>query len=129
VNGEFRGVQTVVSTKEILRRAKESEDGEAYAAVARGPGFRIGVGARTAPKPAAVFIEVILDPFPERPRVSAERLAHQAEVVTRLQTRGYVVECDEDSTITCERRMAPARVAGEIRDVQRLIEGKERRRD
>jgi hypothetical protein len=82
------------------------------------------VGARATPKPAAVFVEVVLDPFPERPRVVAERLADQADVVKRLQARGYDVACDEDSTICCERPMTPGRVAEEIRSVKRLLRSK-----
>lgn len=112
----------MVNPKELLRRARASEDGEAYAAAARAPGYRIGVGARTAPQRANVFVEVILDPFPERPRVVAERLVHQAEVVRSLQARGYAVTCDDDGTITCERPTPPDRVAEEVRRVKRLLD-------
>lgn len=111
----------MVNPRELLERARASEDGEAYAATDRAPGYRIGVGARTATRPPSVFVEVILDPFPERPRVVADRLIRQAEVVRSLQGRGYAVTCDDDGTITCERPTPPARVAEEIRRVKRLL--------
>ncbi len=108
--------------KALLRNARESEDGEAYEAVARGRGFRVGVGARRA----AVFVEIILDPFPERPRVTPQRLAAQAALVKRLQARGYAVACDADSTITCERPVAPGRLASEIRTVTGFLGARRR---
>ncbi len=111
----------MVNSKELLRRARASEDGEAYVAVAKGPGFRIGVGARTATTRDAIFVEILLDPFPERPRVIPERLADQAEIVESLQARGYDVACEEDGTITCEGRVTPARMDEEIRSVRRLL--------
>lgn len=111
----------MVNPKDLLRRAQASDDGEAYATAARSPGYRIGVGARTARKPPAVFVEVILDLFPERPQVVPEHLENQAEAVRSLQAHGYAVTCDDDGTITCERATPPNGVSDEIRRVKRLL--------
>lgn len=114
---------TLVSTKALLRRARESEGGEAYTSVAKGPGFRIGAGARVQPnRGSTVFVEVLLDPFPDRPRVVPGHLAQGGVVIEQLEARGYVVACDDDGTIACERTVAPQAVAGEIRALRRLIE-------
>lgn len=112
----------MVNTKALVRRARESEDGESCTPVGRGPGFRVGVGARATPgKDPTVFVEVILDPFPERPHVMPERLAQQGDRVRRLSARGYDVACEDDNTIACERTLPRAAVDRELRTVRRLL--------
>ncbi len=112
----------MVNAKSLLERARHSDEGEAYASVARGPGFRIGLGARTVPaRKPAVFIEVVLDPFPERPSVSPQRLADHSEHLAQLSARGYSIVCDEDSTITCERMVSLVTADREVDAVKRLL--------
>jgi len=112
----------MVDPKALLERARESDRGEAYASVAKGAGFRIGLGVRTSPRrDPVVFIEIVLDPFPDRPRVSPERLADQGDLVRRLRARGYTILCDDDSTILCERAVGPTAAAQEVQAVRRLL--------
>ncbi len=112
----------MVDPRDLLRRASASDDGEAYVTVARGAGVRLGAGARATPSRApGVFVEVILDPFPDRPRVTSGRLIQQAQVLDRLNERGYVVSCDPDGTIACECRVPPERLDEELRIVRRIL--------
>lgn len=119
----------MVNAKSLLERARHSDEGEAYASVARGRGFRIGLGARTVPgRKAVFFIEVVLDPFPERPSVNPQQLAGRGEHLARLSARGYTIVCDDDGTITGERTMSPARLAQEVQVVRRLLDSAHARR-
>jgi len=114
----------MISPKSLLERARTSADGEAYASLAKGRGFRVAIGAREARDRApAIFIEVFLDPFPERPQVSAERLADQSDYLARLRARGYEIACDDDGTITCERAVKSDTATDEARTVKRMLEG------
>ena len=106
----------------LLRRLRESEAGEAYASLARGVGYRIGVGARRSPRRSPrAFIEVLLDPVPHRPEVDLPRLARSAVLVTALKARGYSVACDDHGTVACERTLDLPHVARELRSVRRLL--------
>ncbi len=117
-----------MDARRLLREARESAGGEAYAAVAKDTGFRLGMGARTDPEDgAAVFIEIVLDPFPDRPRVHANRLAAQGQLIAQLEARGYAVCCDDDSTVTCERTVMPDDAEGEIRAVLSLTKSRANR--
>lgn len=112
----------MVNPKELLRQARSSEDHEAYVIVARGAAARVGVGARTEPHAATgLFVEIILDPFPERPVVATDRLVQQARLLDRLKARGYAAACEQDGTIACERRTPAARLPEELRAVRRLL--------
>ncbi len=111
-----------MDAKGLLERARTSEDGEAYAPVAKGMGFRVGVGARRASDgEALVFVEVVLNPFPDRPRVRREDLRSGGARVSWLESRGYRVTCDADGTITCERNVAPARAEREVEAVRKKL--------
>ncbi len=113
----------MVSVKSLLQRARTSEDREAYEPITRGYGFRVGVGARALSQGApALFVEVVLDPFPERPYVHPERFADHGARVAWLKARGYVVECADDSTITCERTVSPDTVSRELRAVEHALD-------
>ncbi len=112
----------MVNLASLLEKARKSEDREAYLPAEREPGFRIGVGVRVvAHDRVEVFVEVVLDPFPDRPQVDASFLRLQSERVAGLQARGYDVSCDSDGTITCERPLAREGVSGELRDLRRLL--------
>ncbi len=112
----------MVDLRTLLERARTSEDGEAYAVVVRGPGFRIGMVARKrSRKVPIVFLEVVLDPFPERPDVDPRRMRGQGELVAALKSRGYGVNCDPDGTITFERSLPPNHVSTELRAVRRML--------
>lgn len=108
--------------KGLLGRARASEDGEAYAPVVKRTGFRIGMGARRGSDgELLLFVEVVINPFPDRPRVRPEQLRSDGDHVSWLENRGYRVACDADGTITCERNVAPGRAEREIEAVRKRL--------
>ncbi len=112
----------MVDLEALSRRARASEDGEAYVAIAKTLGYRLGVGARiVSESEPEYFVEVVLDPFPNRPSVEPETLAAQGALAARLRRRGYSLTCDDAGAITCERTMSRAAVPKELREAPRLI--------
>ncbi len=106
----------------LARRARASDDGEAFTAVAKGSGYRLGLGARAAGNGGLVFyVEIVLDPFPDRPRLEPGRVRRQAAVCERLQSRGYELSCDDSGCITCERTLYEVDPQKELRDVANLL--------
>lgn len=119
----------MVDLRSLVEQTRRSPDGEGYLPLAKGPGYRTGVGARlTAGGEAVLFIEAVLDLFPNRPRVDAGRLADRAELLVRLRERGYAITTDDDSTILCEREVAPRSVGREARELERLLAAARSRR-
>ncbi len=112
----------MVDLGSLARRAKASGDGEAYASVAKGPAYRLGVGARASRgHEPAFFVEVVLDPFPDRPKMEPGRLRDQATIGERLRSRGYDLSCDDAGVITCERALDGTDPEEELREVARLL--------
>ncbi len=112
----------MVDLKSLARRAKSSTDGEAYVAVAKARGYRIGAGARAVPgDEPRFFVEVVLDPFPDRPDVDPERLVERAVLLQTLQRRGYALACDDAGVVTCERTLDRAAASREIRELPELL--------
>lgn len=120
IRGEAR---TMEDLKSLLKRARRSGGGEAYASIARGAGVRVGLGVRTVRgRSPSVFVEVVLEPFPERPRVNPDRLARQTELITLLSARGYAITCHDGGTIACERTVVQEQARREVREIVRILE-------
>lgn len=99
----------------LVQRAQASGDGEAFVAVARGRGYRFGVGARAAAgREATFFAEVVLDLLPDRPQVDPADLGARAELAQRLRRRGYSFLSDDTGVITGERAMTEKLLDEEI---------------
>ncbi len=114
----------MVNLESLAKRARTSEDGEAYVRITKAAGYRLGAGARVIPGgEAEYFVEVVLDPFPHRPAVDPKDLAAQSVLAERLRRRGYSIASDDAGVITCERAMRRASVANEIREAPLLLEG------
>lgn len=118
----------MVDLGSLARRANASGDGEAYVAVARGPGYRLGVGARASRgREPTFFVEVVLDPFPDRPRLEPSRLRERAAIGERLRSRGYELRCDDAGVITGERSLDRTDPERELREVARLLTAEPRK--
>lgn len=112
----------MVDVTSLARRARTSECGEAYVPIAKEAGYRLGVGARSsAGRDPDFFVEVVVDPFPDRPAVDPGRLENQAALLERLRRRGYLLSCDDAGVVTCERRIDRTSATGETREVTKLL--------
>lgn len=119
----------MVDLGSLAKRAAESEDGEAYAPIAKATGFRIGVGARVAHgRDPEFFVEVVLDPFPERPAVRPGQTAEQGALAERLRRRGYSLSCDDAGVLTCERTLRESAARKEIEEIPRMLRSERGRR-
>ncbi len=111
----------MAGTASLAERARKSGDGEAYDAIAKEGAYRLGLGARISHgSEPDFFVEVVLDPFPDRPLVDPARLEAQASLLERLQRRGYTLSCDDAGVVTCERtlrRGEPRREAAEVSEL------------
>ena len=81
----------------------------------RRPGVRIGVGVRLGNGGATrPFVEAILDPFPERPRVDLEALKRVGRLVDQLQARGYELRVEDDGSVVAEAGLLPQHEEEEV---------------
>lgn len=112
----------MVDLVSLARRAKATQDGEAYAVISKASCYRLGIGARVvrAGEPT-FFVEVVLDPFPNRPGVDPDVLQDHAALLEQLRARGYALTGDDAGCVTCERPMDRAGCAREIATVGRVL--------
>ncbi len=119
----------MVNPESLSRRARTSPDGEAYVAITKAAGYRVGAGARAVSgRDPEFFVEVVLDPFPDRPAVDPGSLAAQGAVAERLRRRGYALTCDDAGILTCERTVTRSSLGKEVREVPLLLAGSPRRK-
>ncbi len=112
----------MVDLESLALRAQSSIDHESYVAVAKARGYRIGAGARALPgDEPRFFVEVVLDPLPDRPEVDPARLVGQAALLQTLQRRGYALACDDAGVVTCDRTLGRAAASREIRELPELL--------
>lgn len=113
----------MVNLEALSKRAETSEDGEAFLPIARRPGGRVGVGARAGPgRSPDFFVEVVLDLFPDRPRVSPSRMETGSAILEWLRLRGYSLACDDAGVITCERSVDPIALPRELGEVGGVLD-------
>lgn len=118
------GSEPIVDLASLARRARTSGHGEAYTVLAKGPGYRLGVGARVSGgREPTFFVEVVLDPFPDRPRIDPSRLRAQALLGERLRTQGYDVSCDDSGMMTYEGALEATDPERALDEVEALLAG------
>lgn len=112
----------------LALHARTSEGGEAYLPIAKGPGYRLGIGARVGHgRPPNFFVEVVLDLVPHRPDVDPGRLAERAALLERFRDRGYSLSCDDAGVVTCEQAATRNSSAREIRAASALLARRSRK--
>ena len=102
--------------------AARSGDGEAFALLEKRAGVRIGVGVRVekggTPRP---FVEAILDPFPDRPRVDLDGLLRVGRLLATLRARGYELRVEDDGSVVAEAALAAPRVDEEVERIRDVL--------
>jgi hypothetical protein len=92
-----------IDSHSLQEEAKESEDKEAFAVLARMRNCRVGVGARMeSPAKPIFFIEIIVSLCADHHTMDLNSLEDSLLVLRKLKERGYVLTCEEDGVVSCE---------------------------
>lgn len=114
--------EDMTDARALAEEAKESGNGESYRILERTPVYRIAAGARGRSR-LAFFVEVILDPFPHRPRVESSDLEEAAARARSLAARGYALTYQDDGSVSCEKSVESRELSREIVSVRALVGG------
>lgn len=108
--------------KTLRNRASRSDNREAYEVVERTASGRIGVGVRLGgSRPPRYFVEIVLDPSPNRPRVTPGLLKRAGSLAGRLLERGYALRAEDDGCLTCEKAVDARGIPREVREMRELM--------
>jgi hypothetical protein len=66
-------------------------------------------------------IELVIDMFPQCPRVDLEMIQLKFMIIQDLRERGYELACDHDSFICAEREFGDEGLEAEIRNLMEII--------
>ncbi|MGD0204044.1 MAG: hypothetical protein ABSC20_09105 [Candidatus Bathyarchaeia archaeon] len=111
-----------VDTKALMEEAKTSRDKEAYKLLEKTPSYRIGVGVRIEPpNPPSFFIEVIVKLSTENSEVNLARLEKTLRLLKALQTRGYSLTYQDDTSISCETTTSINEISQEYTTAKSLM--------
>ncbi len=103
--------------------------GEAYAVVDRGPGYRVGVGARRRPSgDPAFFVEVVVDVFREGEAWNRAAAKARLALAAALEARGYRLTWERDGSVAGEVRLPASALEREREEVRRFLGGDTRSR-
>lgn len=91
-----------IDVEGLAREAKSSEYNEAYQKMWEQDRIRIGAGARfTTQDGTAFFIEVVV-PIYSSPQVDLEAVERKLEILRRLEEEGFLLDCQDDMSFSCE---------------------------
>ncbi len=106
--------QRLIDPRSLEDSASTSETGEYFQELEKGTTFRVGVGARvSSSERPSLFIEVIVNPCPG-PDVDLSLMEKNLSVLRELETRGYIMRCEDDGSIVCEVIVQPDEVDDEV---------------
>jgi hypothetical protein len=89
-----------IDEKRLAEEARASEHGEAYRAMAKSDGYRIGIGARVNGG-LVYFVEVVV-PATSGPQVELGEMERSLDVLKRLEEEGFTLTPQEDGSISGE---------------------------
>lgn len=102
--------------------AETSEHGEAYRILDRSNNYRIGLGARLTPSgQPSFFLEVVVRSCLESSDVDLQLLENNLVLLKKLQTREYLLNCEDDGSISCEITVSPQNITSEYETIQSTI--------
>jgi hypothetical protein len=113
-----------IDTQSLQKMAEASEDKEAYQLVAKTGQYRVGVGARLPmPTQASVFfVEIVLNMCPACTKADLTFLQHALNSLKMLEKNGYMLTCQDDNSILCEKLATETTLQGELGAAISLIE-------
>jgi len=112
-----------INTEDLLKAAEASEHKEAYRALDKNPRFRIGIGVRlTSLVTPSFFIEILLYLCPNSSNVDLTALEKNLSCLKTLQARNYVLNCQDDHCVSCEKTIRAQNLTEEYAAVKALIE-------
>jgi hypothetical protein len=103
-----------VDTKELMEKAARSEEKESFQTVARGPGLRLGAGARA---PRNYFVEVLVELFPDG-QVDLDQVEKVLGQLRWLEARDYRLSCRDDRAVCGERAVSEEEMENEVAAVR-----------
>jgi len=110
-----------INIDSLLKKAK-SKHNEAFQVLARMQNCRVGVGARLeSVEYPSFFIEVLASPCTNDRAVNLEFVETNLRLLKQLEKRGYVLNCEEDGSISCELTVSSKNLAAEYEAIINLV--------
>jgi len=97
-----------IDERHLTKEARASEHGEAYRAMEKSDGYRIGIGARVNGG-LVYFVEVVV-PATSGPQVELGEMERSLDVLKRLEEEGFTLTPQEDGSISGELLVFKARL-------------------
>jgi len=107
-----------------LQKEAKSKHNEAFKVLARMQNCRVGVGARfeLAENPS-FFVEVLVILCTIDRSVNLELVEKNLFLLKQLEKRGYVLNCEEDGSISCELTVSSKNLIAECEAILDVVRG------
>jgi hypothetical protein len=107
-------VPVLIDIENLIREASETSLGEAFVTVDTGPCHRIGIGVKLEDGVIKeFFIEILLRLGKLGLVKDTKHLQSLFSFISYLDQRGYTVSLQEDSSISCERKLNSSQIESE----------------
>lgn len=95
-----------INIEKMKEKAKASDYSEAYHIIEQNCDFRIGTGVRMKEaEDTDIFMEVVILLCDDGDDVELDLLRGKIDVIEKLTYSGYEAKCDDDNSITCEKKI------------------------
>jgi hypothetical protein len=112
----------LIDIQALWKEAENSEHKESYRILERSHDYRIGVAARLEPPHGpSLFLEVLIYLCPNYSEVDVPLLEKNLMFLKELEARGYHLNCQDDTCVSCESAVSPRNFAEEYETVKAMI--------
>ena len=111
-----------ISVASLQGEAKKSEGKEAFKVLVKMQNCRIGAGARyESAESATFFVEVLVNLCNSHHPVNLDLVEKNFVLLRQLEKRGYVLNCEEDGSISCELAVPSKNLISECKTIHSII--------
>ncbi|MFX0201473.1 MAG: hypothetical protein ACFFCW_35600 [Candidatus Hodarchaeota archaeon] len=105
-----------------LKKEAKSKHNEAFQVLARMQNCRVGVGARLeSAETPSFFVEVLVNLCTSDRSVNLELVEMNLLLLKQLEKRGYVLNCEEDGSISCELTVSSKNLIAECTAILDIV--------
>jgi len=119
-----------INIESMKEKAKASDYNETYHIIEQNGDFRIGTGVRMKePEESDFFIEVVIILCDDGEDVDLSILKDKIDVIDELMDSGYEAKCDDDNSITCEKKIKGSNFEDEFLGLKKILKNLDKKEE
>ncbi len=114
-------IKNTIDADVLTEKARSDDLKESFETLKREIDYKIGIGARAQNNDARLFLEIIVLLCSEGEELDIEGLKERLTVLGGFEDSGYVLRCEKDNSIICEKEIAESEIEREYQEADRRL--------